>query len=458
MPEPTDLEPATAAADTGPDATAGAKADAVPPVRGRWRQLSLLGGAMLVDGSEAGLVSGLFPVIRQALGLSLGSLGVLTAAGKLVGVVAGPLWTRAAHRWSRKSVLVLATGFWGVWGIAAGFARNFTQLLLLTTLLAAGYAAAHPLVPTILGDLFPGPSRGRATGALYGGLALAGSALGPLIGQLAGVEDGWRWGFWIIGTLNVAFGLVLLLFFRDPGRGAAEPQLAGLAGTPRAVRPTLDRDALRSLLRIRTFAVLVVSRLLSGHLLLGSFAVVYLVDVFGFDTRTAAVVLLPLGLGYVLGTALGGFLADWADRRSPRHGLPTALQSAQIAFAVLAYLGTQIDYGGIGPYALLFLLMGTAQGVNPSLNRPMVLAVVPPELRDAAFTVYVSVAEALGWAAFTLGAGLAGDAFGLRPVFLTVLVGLMLANGLFLTLLHRPWADDVRRLQQDLDRRRTALG
>ncbi|MFE4512719.1 MFS transporter [Kitasatospora sp. NPDC056783] len=408
---------------------------------------------MLVDGSEAGLISGLFPVIRQSLGLTLGSLGVLTATGKLVAVVAGPLWAWAAHRWSRKNVLVLATGFWGVWGIAAGFARDFTQLLLLTTILAAGYAAAQPLVPSILGDLFPGPSRGRATGALYGGLALAGSALGPLIGQLSGFEDGWRWGFWTIGTLNVLFGLLLLLFFRDPGRGAAEPQLAGRTGTPAAALPTLDRAALLSLLRIRTFAVLVASRLLSGHLLLGSFAVVYLVDVFGFTTAKAAVVLLPLGLGYVLGTALGGFLSDWADRRSPRHGLPAALQGAQIAFAVLAYLGTQIDYGSIGPHALFFLLMGTTQGVNPGINRPMVLAVVPPELRDAAFTVYVSVAEALAWAAFTLGAGLAGEAFGLRPVFLTVLVGLMLANSLLLTLLHRPWSDDVRRLQRELDRR-----
>ncbi|KJY26618.1 hypothetical protein VR45_36665 [Streptomyces sp. NRRL S-495] len=213
-----------------------------------------------------------------------------------------------------------------------------------------------------------------------------------------------------------------------------------------------------SLFRIPSFAILLVSRLLSGHLLLSSFAVVYLVDVFGFTTQRAVVVLMPHGIGYLLGTLGGGFLADWAARKSPRHGLPGVLQGAQIAFALLAFLGTQVHYGGIGTYALLFGLMGLTQGVNPSVNRPMVMAVTPPELRATAFTVYVSVFEALAWAAFGLGAGFLGQTYGLQPVFLAVLVVLMLVNGAFLTLLHLPYAKDVQRVQDELDlRRRQAL-
>lgn len=123
----------------------------------RWRQLPLLGGTMLIDSAESGLISGLFPVIRQALGLSLGALGVLGAAGKLIGVITAPLWVWLAHRWSRKGVLIVSTGLWGVWGVAAGFAQNFTQLLILTTVLAAGYAAAQPIVTEIIGDLFDTP-------------------------------------------------------------------------------------------------------------------------------------------------------------------------------------------------------------------------------------------------------------------------------------------------------------
>ncbi|MFD5764450.1 MFS transporter [Streptomyces sp. NPDC127049] len=424
------------------------------PVKGRWRQLSLLGGTMLVDSTEASLVSSLFPLIRQSLGVSLGALGTLTAAGKIVGAFTGPFWVWAAQRWSRKGVLVVATGLWGVWGVAAGFAQNFTQLLVLYTILAAGYAAAHPIITELIGDLFGGSSRGRAVGLVFGAVSLVSAGIGPLKGQLAGVDEGWRWGLWGVGTFNILLGIGLWVWFRDPGRGASEQQFSGLDRATREAHSKLTRAKVLSLLRIRTLVLLLVSRLLSAHLLVGTFGVVFLVDEYGFSTQKAAIVLLPFGIGYFLGTLLGGFAADWATRRSPRHGSVAVLQSAQFAFAVVAFFGTQFDYGHIALFGVFFALMGAAQGVNPSLNRPMVMAVTPPELRGAAFALYVSVFEAIAWAAFSLGAGFLGDVVGLRTVFLWALVILMTVNGAFLTLLYRPYAEDVARVQRDLDARR----
>ncbi|MFJ8822629.1 MFS transporter [Streptomyces sp. NPDC102467] len=423
------------------------------PAPGRRGQMSLLGGTLLVDSTESSLVAGLFPLIRDSLGVSLGALGTLTAASKIVGVVTGPLWVMAAQRFSRTSVLVVATGLWGVWGIAAGFAQTFGQLLVLYTILAAGYAAAHPLINEIIGDLFGGASRGRAVGAVYGAVALAAAVLAPLTGQLARVDDGWRWGLWGIGAFNVLLGLALWRRLRDPGHGAAERQLADLDPAARERAPLTWARAV-ALLRIRSLALLLVSRLLSGHLLISTFGIVYLVDVYGFRTETASVVLLPQGLGYFAGTVVGGWAADRAVRRSPRHGLVALLQGAQFAFAVVAFLGTQIGYGSIVPFAVFFGLMGLAQGANPPVNRPMVMAVVPPELRAAAFAIYLNIFEAIAWAVFGLGAGLLGDRIGLRPVFLWVLVILMIVNGLFLTTLHHTFGADVARVQRELDLRR----
>ncbi|MER5258003.1 MFS transporter [Streptomyces sp. NPDC002855] len=423
-------------------------------VKGRWRQLSLLGGTMLVDSTEASLVSSLFPLIRQSLGVSLGALGILTAAGKIAGAFTGPLWVWVAERWSRKSVLVVATGLWGVWGVAAGFSQNFTQLVVLYTILAAGYAAAHPIITELIGDLFGGSTRGRAIGVVYGAVSLVSAVIGPLKGQLAGIDEGWRWGLWGIGAFNILLGLAMWLWFRDPGRGASEEQLADLDRATRNAHSKLTWTKALSLLKIRSLIVLLVSRLLSGHLLVGTFGVVYLVDVYGFSTQKASIVLLPFGVGYFLGTLLGGFAAHWATRRSPRHGLVSVLQAAQFAFAGFAYLGTQFDYGSIALFGVFFALMGAAQGVNPSVNRPMVMAITPPELRGAAFAIYVSVFEAIAWASFSLGAGFLGDAIGLRTVFLWALVLLMLVNGVFLTLLHRSYAEDVARVQRELHARR----
>ncbi|MFI2740780.1 hypothetical protein [Streptomyces sp. NPDC018711] len=211
-----------------------------------------------------------------------------------------------------------------------------------------------------------------------------------------------------------------------------------------------------ALFRIPSLVVLLVSRLLSGQLLAAMFGVIFLVDVYGFSTQVASVVLFPMGIGFFTGTVLGGFLADWAVRRNPRHGLVVILQTAQFAFAAVAFFGTQLDWGGIGVFAVFFSLMGLVQGVNPVVNRPMIMAVTLPELRGAAFAIYLSVFEAVAIAAFSLGAGFLGDAFGLRAVFLWVLVGLVLVNGAFLTLLYRTYATDVARVQQALESRRQA--
>ncbi|MEV6757034.1 MFS transporter [Streptomyces sp. NPDC051214] len=180
---------------------------------------------------------------------------------------------------------------------------------------------------------------------------------------------------------------------------------------------------------------------------------------YGFSTQRASIVLLPFGIGYFLGTLLGGVAADWATRRSPRHGLVAVLQAAQFVFALIAFFGTQFDHGSIAVFGVFFALMGATQGVNPSINRPMAMAITPPELRGAAFALYVSIFEAIAWATFSLGAGFLGDAIGLRTVFLWALVILMLINVVFLTFLYRPYADDVDRVQRELHARRAqALG
>ncbi|WP_219412606.1 MFS transporter [Pseudonocardia nigra] len=441
-------------------------ADPIPPAkpstpsaRGRGRNLTVLGGSMLVDGGESSMISGLFPVIRASLGLSLGALGILTAAARLIGVVAGPGWVWLARRTSHKAVLVIATGFWGIWAILAGLAQNFTQLVILYTISAAGAAAGHAIVPEIIGDSFDDAKRGRAVGWLYGGIAAGAAVLAPLIGQLARVEDGWRYGFFIAGGLNVVFGLLIWAFYRDPGTGAAEAQLSDLTQEARDRESRVTWAKVRSLFGIRSYVLLLISRLLSSHLLVGAFGVVLLVDAFGFDNAVAAAVLAPFGIGYLAGTFAGGQIADRMHARSPLRGRIAFLQVAQVLFAVFAYFGTQVGWNAIWPFLVMFGLMGFAMGLNPGVNRPLVMSVVPPELRGAAFAVYVSVVESLGFAVYTLLAGFLAEAIGLQAVFLWLVVGLMTLNGAFLGLLYRPYARDVTNMEAELDRRRAhALG
>ncbi|MCS0499699.1 MFS transporter [Protaetiibacter mangrovi] len=423
----------------------------------RKTNLVILGGSMVADGGEGSMATTLFPVIAAALSLATSALGILSAVGRIVGVFAGPTWVFLAKKFGRKPILAIATGFWGVWAVAAGFSQDFAQLLVLYAIMAAGTAAAHAIVPEVIGDSFEDKKRGRVVGWLYGGTAAIGSVMAPLIGQLANVEDGWRYGFFVFGAINVLFGVLILAFYKDPGTGGGEEQLKTFSQAERDAASKITWAKVRSLLRIRSYVILLGSRLLSSHLLLAAFGVVLLVQEFGFDTAVAASVMAPFGIGYLLGTIVGGFLSDLLNRLSPDFGRVGMLQGAQLAFAVVAFFTTQFVYGGILPYLVLFGIVGLTVGLNPGVNRPLVMAVVPPELRGAAFAIFVSIIESIGFAIYTLTAGFLADTVGLQTVMLWLVCGIMVVNAAYLTLLYGPYKRDRRALEAELDARRERI-
>ncbi|WP_329432342.1 MFS transporter [Streptomyces sp. NBC_01280] len=416
----------------------------------RWRQLALLGGLLNVDNSESSVQSVLFPALRASLGLPLAALGQLVAASKLAHAVAGPLWVALARRWPRKNVLAMCCGFWGVWTAAMGLAQNFVQLLVLGTIASAGIAGGGPLVNGLVADLFDDADRGRAAGVLYGIAALGLGITGPLLGLLSDVENGWRYGFFASGTVQVVFGVLILAFLRDPGVGARDGARSGPAAVTR-----LTQAQFRGLLRNRTLLLICVQRLTTGQFILISFGVTFLVDERGFTNATASLVTPAVTVTYLLGTFLGGFVADRVHRRHPRTGRIAAMQTAIVAYAVVAYAATQIDWGPMWVYMVVFGLVGGVQSVNPGINRPVVMSVVLPELRSAAFALMLSV-EAAGWAISSLLVGYLGDAFGLQTAFLWLAVVLMLANGALVTLLYRPYVRDAAAVRSELARRAAA--
>ncbi|MER7016127.1 MFS transporter [Saccharopolyspora sp. NPDC000359] len=403
----------------------------------RWRQLALLSGLITADNSETRVVDSLFPTMRTALGLPMSALGLVISLSKLVGVVCAPLWTAAASRFGRKGVLVFCSGAWGVWTAAIGLAQDQVQLVVLSVIAAAGICGGGPLINGILADLFPDRERGKATGMLYGIVALCVAVMAPLLGQLSRIPDGWRYGFFAAGALQVVFGVLVLLFFRDPGVGAAD----GPSSRPAARRP-VNAARLRELLRIRSFQVILGQRLINGQMVIQGFGAVLLTDAYGFSNATAVFVLPAAALGYLAGSFLGGLLGDRAHARNPRTGRAALLSSTTVLYAVVAFFATQIAWPSIAVFAAFFTLVGLLQGFAPGINRPIVMSVTPPDLRGAAFALMFS-AEALGWSAATLVVGYLADAVGLQQALLHMVVLATLVGGLLLTLLMRTYPRDA---------------
>jgi MFS family permease len=146
---------------------------------------------------------------------------------------------------------------------------------------------------------------------------------------------------------------------------------------------------------------------------------------------------------------VGGIVVDQANRISPRFGRVLMLQLAQFLFAGVAFFAILSNWGAV-ILTVFFFAMLFLQGVNPGINRPIVYAVVPPALRGAAFAVMLSIVESIGWAIYNLLAGFLGQAFGLQPIFLAALVGVMLLNVVVIFALYRTYWPDVQKVQAGL--------
>jgi MFS family permease len=126
-----------------------------------------------------------------------------------------------------------------------------------------------------------------------------------------------------------------------------------------------------------------------------------------------------------------------------------------VLFAVVAFAATQVYQGdNIAMYGLFWAILGAGQGFNPPVNRPIVAAVVLPELRGQAFAIWLTIFETIGWALFSLGAGQLATALGIHTVFLWILVVLMLVNAVVLGALYFTYRHDVQRVQTTLEKRR----
>ncbi|MFF4340997.1 MFS transporter [Kitasatospora sp. NPDC001540] len=423
--------------------TADTAGSAAPPGRGphgsHGKNLTLLTLSTAMDNAESSVTTVLFPLMREAMGLTSSALGTLVAVAKIVGMLAGIPWVLLARRFRRKTVLAVCSGFWGIWVILASLAGNFTQFVVLYGIAAAGFAGAGPIALEILGDLYEDNRRGRATGLLYGGVALIAGVSAPLFGRLSHLDNAWRYGYLASGVMCLVVGVLILAFLDDPRPAAPQP-LAGAVAIEDKAR-TL-RSGLRELAAIRTYRLILVQRLCSGQNVMMSFGVVFLVEERGFSTATASVVALPFALGYLCGTLAGGRINDRLHQLRPLSGRVVMLQISQLAFAGAALICLQAAWHSIGYFVAIFAVLGLLQGQVPVVNRPLIMAVVRPELRALAFAISVSTVEAFAYAGYALLTGFLSDAIGLQNALLIVTVLLTACNGLASAALYRPYARD----------------
>jgi DHA1 family inner membrane transport protein len=319
-----------------------------------------LGGFAL--GTTEFVTMGVLPDIATGVGVDIPSAGHLISAYALGVVVGAPVIAALGARLPRRALLV---GLMAAFLVANGFsalAPGYRTLLAARFLSGLPHGAYFGVASLVAASLVGPHLRGRAVSSVMLGLAAATLAGVPAATWL-GQQFGWRSAYWTVAVLAaVTMIAVLAVVPSSPGRAEA---------TVRA-----ELGALRRPQVLLTLLVGVVG--FGGMFALYSYIAPVATEVAGLSRGTVPIVLLVYGAGGVVGTALGGRLADVALFRS-LVGTISTLAVVLAAVAVTAMWAPALFVGvflvSVFASALAILLQmrlmetaGEAQMLGAALN------------------------------------------------------------------------------------------
>jgi predicted MFS family arabinose efflux permease len=295
------------------------------------------------------------PIARD-LGLSDTQIGLMTGlAFALFYTVLGIPIARFADRssTSRPAVIAVSLAIWSGMTALCGLAQNFSQLLLARIGVGVGEAGCTPPAHSLISDIVPPEKRSSALAFYSLGIPI-GTLMGMVIGGILADFVGWREAFLIVGLPGVALALVVWFVLKDPRRSDAQMILRN-QNQPAAL-PLID--ALKVVMSSRAFVLLLFAGSAASFLSYGKTTWTTIFFQRTHDLTPGEVGLwfgIVGGVGGIVGTVLGGYLADRFGAKNRRHVLsaPAIGMALAVPLALLAYNSPS------WPMALMLLFLPT---------------------------------------------------------------------------------------------------
>lgn len=271
-------------------------------------------------------------LFKADLGLSDFQTSVPFTAFVIVYMITSPIFGALADRSSRKVLVGTGVALWSLATAAAAYATGFWTFLASRALVGVGEAAYATIAPSLIADYYAPERRNKIMTIFYVAIPIGG-ALGYVLGGLLGEHFGWRRAFLMVGLPGLLVAALAFLM-REPGRGTFDP--------PGAKPAVLGwGEALGVMVRSQpyVFAVLGYTAVTFGTGGMADWFSPYLQREHGMSVGEAgmAVGQVTASAG-LLGTAMGGFLADRLRRftRQPYFALSGVSMIASTICAFMA--------------------------------------------------------------------------------------------------------------------------
>ncbi|CAK9079511.1 Niemann-Pick C1 protein [Durusdinium trenchii] len=348
-----------------------------------------------LKGADLQLLPSSFRAMEHEMGLKPHILGVMALCQGVACAVTGPIWGNLVDCGaSRKLLLKVGAGLWGLCTFQLAFTSKVWEMLLLRLLNGAALSMLWPVVQSFIADLTTSKNVGQVCGKVHCaanfGQVIACLMVVPISEQEIMGLMGWRLALAVVGALSLSVVLFVELAVEEVARSWDSRRFGLLC----------ELRKLAGFFRIRTFCVIVLQGVFGTiPAAAQSFTTMYF-QYLSIGNSMCGLITAIRTVGDGIGGALGGYLGDVASSVSPRYGRTCVAMISVTAgspFVYVVYMAIPREASlGVFFAGILFSMGLFTSWEVPGCLQPMMMNIVPKRHLSSAFSWDVAIVFASG--------------------------------------------------------------
>lgn len=348
-----------------------------------------------LDTYDVQIFSFMLPVLMTVWSLSKADVGFIGTAALLSAAFGGWIAGILSDHFGRVRVLVFTVLWFTLFGVLAGFAQNYTQLLIARVIQGVGFGGEWAVGAALMAEVIGPKHRGKAIGFVQSGFSvgwLLSAVVAISIQGLVAPELSWRVTFWVS-----IFPALIILISR---RGLRESETYTKARDARH-----ERASLHTVFRAKYLRLTVLTSLL----VLGIQAAAYSIIVWtptmlierGIQKGNLMMTITVMAVGTFIGFVITSYLTDAWGRR------PTlVLMSLMSLGSALIY--TLVPMGSLLTQVIGTVVLGGTIGLFAAVG-PFLSELFPTEVRGTCMGFSYNLGKTVGALSITLVGSLAAS-------------------------------------------------
>lgn len=249
----------------------------------------------------------------------------LSASGFMAGMGLAPLvWGTLSDAYGRRGVFLWSSVLFVFSSAGCGLSKSITTLIIMRIIQGVGSSAAMVVGTSTIVEIFPAEKRGSAIGLFLVG-PLIGPVIGPILGGFLNQYISWQSIFWFLTVLGMVVLLFLFLYLPETlPESRRKPYPFRITLWPPAVcRTGPILNPLQPLVFLKYtkvwLIVMYACLIFSAYYFVASTQIKAMGQVYNLSSAQVGMSYLPLGLGNIFGSVLGGRISDAVLRHYTVH-------------------------------------------------------------------------------------------------------------------------------------------